>query len=189
MKHREHIALAEHLLTLLPEKLSDRGLRRAFLLGNLLPDYNPFTYLRGIRQSKRMAGHNADYSDPHLRRVIRRLLKKGIRSHSDAYSLGTVIHYTADSFTYPHTSHFCGRMAAHNRYERELQAVFEALLAEEKRHPGSPLPVRAPLSYLEREKESYTAAPHSLQKDAATILRVCSVLFVSFFQEKTTQNV
>lgn len=183
MKHRDHRLLGQYLMSLNPEQWRGRGRSRAFLLGCVLPDYNPFTYMRGIPQSRRMAGHNSRYSEKHVNKLAHRLQKKGIRGVADAYALGTLIHYLADSFTYVHTESFVRGMREHNRYERELRELFPVLLIDQLRHTP-PAPVEDLLGFLRTERARYESLPKSMRNDAIRILRVCTVVFRSVFLEK-----
>ena len=183
MKHRDHRLLGQYLLSIRPEQWREEGQRRAFLVGCVLPDYNPFTYLRGIAESRRMVGHNARYSEKHIEKVAHRLQRKGIRGVADAYALGTLIHYLADSFTYVHTESFREGMREHNRYERELRNVFPILLMDQLRHTP-PAPVDDLLGFLKTERVRYDGYPKSMKNDAIRILRVCAVVFCSICREK-----
>ncbi len=183
MKHRDHRLLAQYLIALTPERWKDPKKKRAFLLGCVLPDYNPFTYMRGIRKSRRMAGHNSLYSEKHIYKVVHKLQKKGIRSCADCYSFGTLMHYLADSFTYVHTSSFRAGMREHNRYERELRAVFPVLLSDALRH-RPPAPVADVEAFLKSERSRYEILPKSMKNDANRILRVCTTVYCTIFEEK-----
>ena len=182
MKHKDHRLLAHYLLGLAPEKWRKARRKRAFLVGNILPDFNPITYLRGIRQSRRMAGHDFPYSTPHIYRVAVRLRENGVHSMADCYSLGTLIHYLADSFTYAHTADFRDTMRAHKRYEHALHAVFPDCVREAEQNPipGSPENLE---EFLIAERKRYEQAPQEMRKDGREILLVCTAIYVSILQD------
>lgn len=182
MKHKDHRLLAQYLISLAPEIWRNPRRRKAFLVGNILPDFNPITYLRGIRQSRRMAGHDFPYSEHHICRVAIRLRENGVRNIADCYSLGTLIHYLADSFTYPHTADFRDSMREHNRYERALHTVFPDCVREAEQNPvpGSPENLE---EFLSAERRRYEQAPHQMRKDGREILLVCTAIYVSILQD------
>ncbi len=182
MKHKDHRLLAYYLLGLTPGRWS-RLRRRAFLVGNILPDFNPGTYLRGVRQSRRMAGHNFPYSERHIRRVALRLRRRGVRGLADSYAFGTLIHYLADSFTYPHTAGFRDSMRAHKRYETALAGVFPACVREAQAGPA-PRPPTNVSGFLAAERRRYEQTPQDLYKDGREILLVCTAIYLSILQDK-----
>lgn len=183
MKHKDHRLLAWYLIGLAPDRWRSAAKRKAFLCGSILPDFNPLTYLRGIRQSRRMAGHDFPYSQKHIRRVALRLQKKGVKSLADCYVLGTLIHYLADSFTYPHTADFRESMREHNRYERELHTVFPNCVKEAQTCAAPPSPEDLP-DFLSEERRRYEAEPQGLHRDGKEILLVCTSIYGAILQEK-----
>lgn len=175
--------MARYLISLSPERWRSAARRGAFLCGNLLPDFNPLTYLRGIRQSRRMAGHDFPYSQRHIRRVALRLQKTGVKDLADCYVLGTLIHYLADSFTYPHTADFRESMREHNRYERELHAVFSECVSAARANRPPPPPQNLS-DFLSEARIRYEAAPQGLLRDGREILFVCTSIYGAILQEK-----
>lgn len=174
MKFRSHLALGRALADRSP-RLRKHPLRRGcFVLGNVLPDFLFFTYLRGFRHSRAMIGHSLPYSEKLIRRRLLRRLRLGIRSAPDAFRLGLLLHYLADSFTYPHTEDFSGDRTEHNRYEERLAEVFPAFLTE---IPNVP-PMSDP-GLLRDARASYDDAPHTPEDDAHWIVFVCSAVFLA----------
>ena len=100
MKTADHLLLGQYLV----ERCGTPHLRchrRAFLLGCVEPDYNVFSYLRGMRYYEKFRGHNAE----------------------------TMIHYAADAFTAPHNNFWTGTLSEHCAYEAALHQKFERMLA------------------------------------------------------------
>lgn len=65
MKTADHLLLGQYLV----ERCGTPHLRchrRAFLLGCVEPDYNVFSYLRGMRYYEKFRGHNAENSSAFL---------------------------------------------------------------------------------------------------------------------------
>ncbi len=180
MKQKDHRALARFLSDSVGKshRIGGRWHRRFFVLGCILPDYLPFTYLHGFARSRAMLGHNTPYSASLIRKRIRRLQRRGIRTLADSFLLGTLMHYLADSFTYPHNERFQGNMSAHRSYEKRLHGNFTRLLAQantQKRHPAAI--EDALLDVLCRHRAEYECLPPSPDEDSRVILHACSEIF------------
>ena len=128
MQTRDHKALA---LKLVGETNNDglRRHRRAFLLGCVEPDYNLLTYVRGSIHYSAFRGHNAENVQAYIRRCIEELQHAGLRSAFSYFVLGTLLHYVADTFTYPHNTDFSGNLMEHAVYEKKLHQVFSLALS------------------------------------------------------------
>lgn len=127
MKSKSHIGLAHWL--------ADRYLsgqswleRRAFLLGCIEPDWNPATYVKGSRKHERLRGHNFHNARNYMRRLTRRLGRRGSWGLVSFYELGKLTHYIVDSFTFAHSGRFEGTLLEHLIYEDRLQRHFLACL-------------------------------------------------------------
>ena len=124
----------------LGQYLSKRYLHRvpkycvsAFLLGCIQPDRNPTTYLKGSFHHQWLRGHNYRNARRFMKRISRRLENKARLNFYDYYTLGKLIHYTADAFTYAHNSTFPAQLRDHMEYEDALQEHFLAYMAEDPR--------------------------------------------------------
>lgn len=185
MKRKDHLALTGYLIGLCPGKWQKSTLRGAFYAGSTLPDCNPATYLRGITGSGRLAGHNTEYSYPQILRLLSGLRYSGVKDPLHAYRLGALIHYLADAFTYPHTPSFTGNIPAHNAYERDLHRVFSDALCEKNTLLRAPEdPVLFLWEALCRSREEI----HTPRGDAARIVRVCTGIYWSVFQENRLKS-
>lgn len=131
MKARDHKILAGYLT-------SGAGLdisyiyEKAFIIGNIEPDKNPFTYLHGLTKKEKFRGHNYENILPVMRKLFHSLQKKeqfGVREY---YRLGKLIHYVADSFTFPHNRKFTGTLGEHCEYEKELHKIISLGLRKHK---------------------------------------------------------
>lgn len=172
MKMQSHLALGRALADQ-TDRLREHPFRRkCFLLGNILPDFLFFTYLRGFGKSHAMIGHHLPYSEKTIRRRLTKRMRFGLRSAPDAFRLGLLLHYLSDSFTHPHTPAFAGRRTDHNGYETRLAEVFPSFLKE--------IPDAEPMTspdLLSRAREAYDAYPPSPERDAHWIVAVCSAVF------------
>lgn len=90
--------------------------KAAFVLGNVEPDINIFTYFRG----RELKGHHYEYSGPVIQKIIRRLENQKLMNLADYFWLGVLMHYVADAFTLPHNQKFKGNMKDHVLYEHKL---------------------------------------------------------------------
>ena len=179
MKKKDHKALAYYLLESVGVDVhwEKRWHRRSFLLGCVCPDYLPFTYLRGFRQSHAMLGHNTLYSGAHISKSIGKLKEKGIRSWRDCWALGTLMHYLADSFTFPHTQGFEGSMREHRAYEKTLHGFFAAFLSHERACSiGVRIPEKIP-AFLQLGRAEYEREAPSFERDCRRIIASCSGVF------------
>ena len=127
MRGKSHIALGNYLIErYLPEIPGHR--KTAFLLGCVQPDRNPATYLKGSLRCRWLRGHNYLNARPFMKRLSHRLEQKSTLNLFDYYTLGKLIHYTADAFTAPHNDFFPGSLRGHRQYETALQHHFLAYL-------------------------------------------------------------
>lgn len=127
MKKKDHLLLGRFLLTR-KEAPSGSIKRRLFLFGCIEPDINPFTYVRGSARHQFLQGHNTENARKHFQKVLERLSRSGVHSLWQWFALGTLIHYAADSFTFPHNRKFPGTLADHIAYELQLHALFPKYL-------------------------------------------------------------
>lgn len=111
--------LAERYLTDAPKPCV-----QAFLIGCIEPDRNPMTYLKGSLRFQWMRGHNYRNARRFMRRISQRLEGKAHLNLLDYYTLGKLIHYTTDAFTYAHNDTFPTNLADHRVYETALQDHF-----------------------------------------------------------------
>lgn len=158
---KESPALRAHLLR-----------RELFLVGNVLPDLLPFTYLSGLRETGHWVGHSLPHSQKKIARGLDRRLSVGLRSAADAFRLGVLLHYLADSFTYPHTEQFHGTRREHSRYEAALRRVFPNYLSLVRETPPA-----ASADFTAEARRAYEALPPSPERDSEWIVRVCAAVF------------
>lgn len=123
MRGKSHICLGQFLIDHYMQDLSP-VCARAFLLGCIQPDRNPTTYFKGSVRHQWLRGHNYHNARRFMGRISRRLEQKQHWSLFDYYTLGKLIHYTADSFTYAHNHTFMEGLRGHREYEIALQEHF-----------------------------------------------------------------
>ena len=104
----------------------------AFLLGCTEPDKNPATYLKGSLRCRWLRGHNWGNAQRYIERIATRLENRDRLKLLDFYTMGKLIHYTADAFTSAHNDHFTSGLQEHRHYEKDLQRYFLAYLDQRK---------------------------------------------------------
>lgn len=129
MRGKSHISLGQYLLDRYLPGLPLRY-QQAFLLGCIEPDRNPATYLKGSLRCQWLRGHNYRNARRFMRRISVRLEQKETLNLFDYYTLGKLIHYTADAFTYAHNDTFPEKLSDHREYEVRLQDHFLDYLQE-----------------------------------------------------------
>ena len=138
MRGKSHLCLGHYLIEHYMEHLPERY-KKAFLVGCIEPDRNPMTYFKGSIRSQWMRGHNYKNADHFMVKLSNRLENKEKFRLLDYYSLGKLIHYTTDAFTYAHNDIFPTDLAEHRVYEVDLQNKFLAFMAAEPEMEPHPL--------------------------------------------------
>ncbi len=141
MYKKSHHELGKHLAKIYLSQLPHRY-RCAFIAGCIQPDKNPTTYLKGSLRKQWLAGHNFTNSQRYMHRLICRLSKKDRWFLLDYYTLGKLLHYTADAFTGAHNPQFRGDLAAHRAYEKKLHTH---ILSQLTLSPYVPFPKKGEL--------------------------------------------
>jgi len=144
-----------------------------FLLGNVLPDMVPHTFIVGSRIPRVTGGHCLPFSEPKIEHRIRNGLATGLYSAYDAFRLGLLTHYIADSFTHPHTTKQRLKHKTHQEYEKELKKVLPKFLPLADRVKPA-----ASKNFLVKCRQQYNAPPPSPERDAEWIVRVCASVFL-----------
>ena len=170
MRGKSHICLGQYLsdryLTDVPRRYV-----RAFLIGCVEPDRNPATYLKGSLRCQWLRGHNYQNARRFMRRISLRLEQKEKFRLFDYYTLGKLIHYTADAFTYAHNSRFPTDLGEHRQYEADLQNHFLAYMSED---PQVDIPAaRSVTEAICRFHREYSEVPGNIRRDARFSLAAC----------------
>ncbi len=91
-----------------------------FILGSVLPDYNPFSYLKSFK-TKPFFGHNWDNRKDYILSETKKLKQKNL----NPFQLGKLVHYICDAFTHTHNKEFTGSLLQHSAYEKALHNYFD----------------------------------------------------------------
>ncbi len=130
MRGKSHICLGQYLTEHYLQDVPKRC-HWAFQLGCIEPDRNPITYLKGSIRCQWLRGHNYRNARRFMRKISFRLERKEKMNLYDYYSLGKLIHYTADAFTYAHNADFPTDLNEHKQYEDALQEHFLEFMAQD----------------------------------------------------------
>ena len=176
MYRDDHIRMGKDLCQKYLNDVSYAG-RFLFRLGNIVPDYLPPTYLKGITRDKKPLGHNYDNCRISVKLRINWLNFKKHWGLFSYFALGVLMHYTADSFTYPHNNFFDGSLHDHAVYEQVLHQklwkrnAVPVITTEMARTAKEDL-----FSFFERQHEEYAANRKEMSDDIAYIKRNCFLL-------------
>ncbi len=123
MMARDHKILGTFLAQRLMKNQS-LAAKHLFLLGNVFPDKNPLTYLRGVYLGHPLKTHFISVSRLEIHRLCSKLENKRNFFLWDYYRLGALLHYVADAFTFPHNEHYPDGLLNHVMYEENILHPF-----------------------------------------------------------------
>lgn len=174
METKDHWQLANWLLFpeegRLPSEFAT-GLR----IGSILPDCNPFTFLRGLRGRQGLHGHNAEITEPRINRLLSAAARPGEANFACGIRLGSALHYLADAFTYPHHAYYPGTLAEHVSYERSLHRVLTECVADRYQLIWTEAPDFP--AYLHDMLARYVRCRKSEHSDCRFITHMCGLAF------------
>ncbi|MBQ8401807.1 MAG: zinc dependent phospholipase C family protein [Clostridia bacterium] len=151
MKAKDHIQIAKTL----SGTYALRGRRKgAFVLGNILPDINIFSYLT-LSRKNHLRGHSYTFKRKKMERLM-----NGSRTHSTFWWLrtGMLCHYLTDSFTGSHDEKRRMSLTNHRQYEYSLHDLFSRNWRRLQIRPEeNPEPVSETVARMRREYEEARA--------------------------------
>ena len=147
---------------------------KAFLFGCTQPDKNPTTYLKGSIRCHPLRGHHWLSSQKYMQRIANRLQNKSKLKLFDFYTLGKLIHYTADAFTASHNEYFPLNLDAHRAYESALQDRFLSYIRKVK---ISPRPIYGSImDVIDHYHQAYCDASDRMNADCHYSVLACSAV-------------
>lgn len=153
---------------------------RAFLLGCIEPDRNPVTYLKGSIRCQWLRGHNYQNARRFMRKISQRLeRKKNKLNLYDFYTLGKLIHYTTDAFTYAHNDTFSTNLGDHREYEMALQEHFLSYIQEDPQ--VDPQTARSIMDAIYSYHKAYEEQEADIYIDAKFALTACCCVVALLF--------
>lgn len=170
METKNHWHLAEYICS----ERNFEKYRKEFILGNIMPDINLFTYLRG---------HTYKDSIDMIYNSTESLIENKAWNNKSFYQLGIILHYVADYFTFPHNANFTGTLKEHRTYEKELRTHFCYFLQNKNQnflfHIHS---ITDLFTFLEEKHHEYLSTMPSFQTDCQYIFSVTNIM--SYFIPK-----
>jgi len=128
MRTADHRRLGQYLLREIEEYKNLPLLHKiSFIWGNIEPDINYVTYLKGFSENKKFQGHNSQNGMKHIKKLTEKIEGKPLNVIT-CYRAGKITHYIADAFTFPHNDGFTGNIKNHMSYERRLHCKFSQYL-------------------------------------------------------------
>lgn len=174
MRAQSHRCLGQYLVSRYMGHVP-KHCTQAFLIGCTQPDWNPATYLKGSLRYEWLRGHNYRNARHLIGKFSRRLEQKSKLHCLDYYTLGKLIHYTADAFTYAHNSGFSLRLTEHRLYEAQLQTHFLEYL---RQNPHVNVHIaESIMDALRQYHEDYILQAQNIQTDARYALHACCAIF------------
>lgn len=175
MRKKSHIGLARYLTNYKNQELLANH-RYFFYAGSILPDCRP---------SFLTTRHNIESTLPliqeYMERVrLHRICTSGAGlNRRDSITLGQILHYIADYFTYPHNSIYPGNLKEHCSYEQYLKlrlreyfqsgAAFQVKYTPLKSHMST----HEIITFIQQKHREYLALPdHSVESDCQYIIAV-----------------
>ena len=152
-----------------------------FVTGCVFPDHNPWTYLRGVSMGHPLKTHFLFLSYSEILRLCMKLENRTKLYLWDYYTLGVLLHYAADAFTFPHNPQYKGTLLEHARYEKTLlHPALEAYLTGPYDREGIRQNDREPLTTVfEKLHASYCRENEKdgdPLRDAVYICRICTII-------------
>lgn len=170
-----------------------------FVTGCVFPDHNPVTYLRGLYMGHPLKTHFPFLSRPEILRLCDKLENRKKLHLWDYYTLGVLMHYVADAFTYTHNEHYNGNMLEHARYEHiQLHQTFAQYLTGEFRPELCHIDCRQTIghvfselhdSYMETEPAALCDAKYICQAGTMICARVLEKESIPWLEETEEEGV
>lgn len=181
MRGKSHQYLGKFLAQQYMKDTPERYVR-AFLIGCVEPDRNPATYLKGSLRFQWLRGHNYRNARRFMRQISWRLERKEKLNLLDYYTLGKLIHYTADAFTYAHNDTFPSDLTEHRQYEAALQEHFLQYLQEDPQ--VDPHTARSIMEAIYSYHEEYEDQQADIRTDAKFALNACCCVLAILFANR-----
>ncbi len=181
MQTKDHLELGRHLSL----KLGLQGsYKTAFILGNIAPDINLFSYLSGFK-SLVPAGHHCKFALEKSKKLIQRI--ENIRNEwLYFYELGVIMHYLADSFTYSHSENYPCKYSPHTAYERELHKKFKEYA--DKCSKFSIEIISNSQEFIDNMQNGYAIEHHNTETDCRYVLNVTKTVTVSMYEKRKSSE-
>ena len=170
MRGKSHLRIAQYLLDHYMPDIPKRY-QRAFRIGCIEPDRNPATYIKGSIRCQWLRGHNYKNARQFMHTISVRLEQKQKFHLLDYYTLGKLIRYTTDAFTYAHNDTFPAQLKEHKVYEDALQEHFLQFMEQD---PQVNVPVaRTIMEAICNYHKEYEQTASNIHTDSHFALNAC----------------
>ena len=181
MRKKSHILLARYLADQMPANTSLQSHRKAFCLGNILPDIQP-SFI-----TKR---HEYFGTFDEVQEKIILLVETGAEDLNDRVfwrRIGEVMHYIADYFTFPHNRTFDGTLRQHNSYEKNLKNELKTFVKSGKADVYAEKKLKFENlgeldDFIKDHHREYLGRKRNIDEDIHYILSVCYQVFQGLVQ-------
>lgn len=181
MRKKSHILLGRYLADQMTAFESLQSHRKAFCLGNILPDIKPSF----VTKRHEFFGTFDEVQDK-----LRHLVKENtdlLQERVFWRRLGEILHYIADYFTFPHNKTFTGTLVEHNSYEKELKNQLKSCIKSGKADCFAVNAIRFSnfeqlVDYIRSRHADYLKKTRNIADDIRYILEVCFQVFQGALQ-------
>lgn len=180
MRGKSHRCLGKYLINHYLNDISPR-FQYAFFLGCFEPDLNPATYLKGSIRCQWLRGHNYRNARRYMQTISLRLEQKDKMNLFDYYTLGKLIHYTTDAFTYAHNESFTAKLGEHKEYEAMLQDYFLQYIQDDPQI--NTLTAKTIIEAIYKYHLKYETETADFHTDAAFALSACCCILAILFMK------
>lgn len=186
METKDHYYLAKQLI-----KNKEVGMikRAAFLLGNLIPDANPYSYL-SFAGSGLFQGHYYSCRKSFFERVCCKEIHNSVYWW---YRAGNLIHYLSDAFTRPHNEEFSYDLSEHIQYEHMLHKAFRKQTGKHQHNPKERFgDGRDACEWIFMIHQEYMKSSAGVREDCQYILYVTTTIYnqiQEWIRMSTTQDI
>lgn len=185
MRTADHMNLSRYIMDHMDAGASKLQ-KAVFVFGSIEPDINMLTYLRGsIHGEEKLRGHNYENVMKYMEKLTKKLEKGGMGTVRQSFLLGKLVHYVADSFTYPHNSIFPGNLKEHCQYETELHGYVNKMIASADVNMDSIDDELDIVEYLRELHDRYVSETPGCENDYGYITHAISVVTERFWQTES----
>lgn len=189
MRTADHMNLIRYIMDHMDAGASKLQ-KAAFIFGSIEPDINMLTYFRGsIHGEEKLRGHNYENVQKYMKKLTNKLTKKlekgGMGTVRQSFLLGKLVHYVADSFTYPHNNLFPGNLKAHCQYETELHSYVNHMISSDNVNLDSIDDGIDIVEYLEEMHDRYVSEAPGCENDYRHIMHAISVVTERLWQTES----
>ncbi len=185
MRTADHMNLSRYIMDHMDTGASKLQ-KAVFVFGSIEPDINMLTYFRGsIHGEEKLRGHNYENVMKYMEKLTKKLEKGRMGTVRQSFILGKLVHYVADSFTYPHNSIFPGTLREHCQYETELHDYVNKMISSVGVNMDSIDDELDIVEYLREMHDRYASAVPGCENDYRYITNAISVVTERFWQTES----